>query len=216
MDIKQFKCDVVDSNSWLMVKDKHALLIDAVLNNDLMKRLEYLDDLVVILTHAHFDHIIGLNYIRKLVSNTKVISTALCSEYMGSVYKNMSSVATTYISMAYGINDNTLIKPFTCEKSDMIFDKEIVIDWYGNEIKLKSVQGHSKDGLIVIFNNELLFSGDTLLNHPTVTKFPTGNSKRFWDEDIPFLKSLSHIKLVYPGHGDSNEINTMLQFNIMP
>ena len=69
MDIKQFKCDVVDSNSWLMVKDKHALLIDAVLNNDLMKRLEYLDDLVVILTHAHFDHIIGLNYIRKLVSN---------------------------------------------------------------------------------------------------------------------------------------------------
>lgn len=216
MDIKQFKCDLIDSNSWLIVDNNCGLLIDAVSNQELMKEIEHLDDLVVILTHTHFDHIIGLNDIRKISKSTKVISTRLCSEYITSIYKNMSNVANIYINMAYGINDNTIIKAFTCEKADETFDEELTLEWHDNRIKLKSLQGHSEDGLVVIINDEYLFSGDSLLNIPTVTRFPKGSSEKFWLEDIPYLKTLVHIKRVYPGHGEANDIKTMLQVNKMP
>lgn len=97
MEIKQYVWDVVDSNSWLITEGTSGLLIDAVDSRQLYERLETLDDLTVILTHSHFDHIVGLNRIRELKPQAKVIATKKCSEYVGNIYRNMSSSATAFM-----------------------------------------------------------------------------------------------------------------------
>ncbi|WP_167511415.1 MBL fold metallo-hydrolase [Pseudobutyrivibrio xylanivorans] len=212
MEIKQFTWDVVDSNSWLVVEDGHGLLVDAVDSQDLFDTIAVLKDLIVIVTHCHFDHIVGLNKIRELRSDVKAISTEKCSEYLGNVHRNMSAIATTFVSFYDGeVKRNVKIEPFTCEKADDTFDVIKEFEWYGHKVVLEAVYGHGDDGLLVILDNEYLFSGDTLLGIPTVTSFPRGSTKRFWAEDVPRLRKLSKsARTVYPGHGSPGEIADML------
>ena len=73
--------------------------------------------------------------------------------------------------------------------------------------------GHSNDSLIAIIDEVLVFSGDSLLSIPTVTRFPGGSTKRFWEEDIPKLRTID-AKYVFPGHGQPGIKDEMLNVNI--
>ena len=66
---------------------------------------------------------------------------------------------------------------------------------------------------MVIFDGKYLFSGDSLLSIPTITRFPTGSSKLFCEEDIPRLKEMYYIREVFPGHGQSGNIKEMIEIN---
>ena len=65
VEIKQFVWDIVNSNSWLMVDGNCGLLIDVVNSACLFETIADLDELTIILTHSHFDHIVGLNQLGK-------------------------------------------------------------------------------------------------------------------------------------------------------
>ena len=181
MEIKQFVWDVVDSNSWLLTEGNHGLLFDAVDIENLYRFIDGLEDLTIILTHSHFDHIVGLNRLRELRSGITVIATSLCSENLESVHKNMSSTAEAFMAFYHdGENRNYKIEPFICEAADKTFKDRYMFEWYEHKINLAAVHGHSADGLIAVVDEKLMFSGDTLLSIPTVTRFPSGSSKRFW------------------------------------
>ncbi len=215
MEKKQFVWDMVDSNSWLIKENNNGLLIDAIDSYVLYEELIQLESLTIILTHSHFDHIIGLNRIRELIPDAKVITTRLCSDNLGNVYKNMSSSATAFMVFYSGRND-VEIAPFSCDPADEVFDKEYVFGWNGHRIELLSFHGHSMDSLIAIVDGQIMFSGDTLLSIPTVTRFPSGSTARFWEEDIPRLKKMNGEMLVYPGHGKSGKLADMLAVNKKP
>lgn len=215
MEIKQFTWDVVDANSWLIKENNNGLLIDANGNKVLIKELLKLDSLTIILTHSHFDHIIGLNRVRKLRPDAKVISTKLCSENLGNVYKNMSSSATAFMVFYSGRNDIE-IEQFTCDPAEEVFDNEYIFVWCGHNIRLSSFQGHSSDGLIAVVDGQTMFSGDTLLSIPTVTRFPSGSTARFWEEDMPRLRKMNGEMMVYPGHGKSGRLQDMMETNKKP
>ncbi len=217
MEIKQFVWDVVDSNSWLLTENRIGLLIDVIDSDDLFITIAGLESLTVILTHSHFDHIVGLNRIRKFRPNITVLSTALCSENIGNKFRNMSSTADAFLTFYHqGENRDYKIEPFVCEPANTTFKDQYIFKWCGHCIKLTPVYGHSDDGIIVVLDDRIVFSGDTLLAVPTATRFPSGNSKRFWFEDIPMLKGLKDIELVYPGHGKTGTLKEMLDVNKMP
>lgn len=215
MEIKQFVWDVVDSNSWLIIEDNHGLLIDTIDSLELYEVLSKLESLTVILTHSHFDHIIGLNYIRAIRKDVKVISTKLCCEYLGNIHRNMSSSATAFMAFYSGRND-IQIEPFTCDPTDEVFDDEYAFEWNGHRIGLSAFHGHSSDSLIALMDNKIMFSGDTVLQIPTVTRFPSGSTARFWREDIPRLKEMNSELLVYPGHGNIGRLLDMIALNKEP
>lgn len=214
MEINQFVWDVVDSNSWLIVEDNAGLLIDAIDSPDLYSEIEKLDDLTIILTHSHFDHIYGLNKIRDIYPDAKVLSTKLCSEYLGNVYKNMSSSATAFMVFYSGRND-VQIDPVVCEAADVTFEDNYIFLWKGHNVKLEAFRGHTADSLIAVVDEDSIFSGDTLLSIPTVTRFPSGSTEKFWKEDVPRLKELVG-GIVYPGHRTSGVLEDMLAVNKMP
>ena len=213
MEIRQFVWDVVDSNSWLIVENHRGLLVDAVDADALYQAVRELDDLTIILTHCHFDHICGLNRIRELRPDVKVLATALCSEKIGSKYRNMSSTATAFMAFYNGSYYETA--PMECSPADVTFSERHSFLWCGHCVELIPVHGHSDDSLIARIDH-CLFIGDTLLSIPTVTRFPSGSSKRFWTEDVPLLKKLADIDQVYPGHGKQGELCGMLNGNTPP
>lgn len=217
MVIKQYSWGIVDSNSWLIIEDNHGLLIDAVDDELLYDDCKQLSDLTVIVTHAHFDHIIGLNSIRTIVKNVTVISTAKCSDYMGNVHRNMSAVAAVYLQFyKNGQKKNVEIEPFSCNPSSIAFSDSYQLTWNNHKVCLIAVHGHSDDGLIAIMDDKHLFSGDTLLSIPTITRLPRGSTQRFWNEDIPLLKSLDGSMTVYPGHGYLGRLEDMIAVNKKP
>jgi len=201
VEIRQFPWNVIDSNSWLIIEGSDGLLIDAVDSQALFDSIKNLSSLTVILTHCHFDHIFGLNKIREIRPDATVISTKLCSEYIGNKFRNLSSVATAFTSFYNGGVQSVSIQPFECKPTDLVFEGMKDFFWAGHIVSLHSVYGHSADGLIAVIN-DCIFSGDTLLSISTTTRFPTGNKKRFRDEDIPLLKSFGKEYRVLPGHGD--------------
>lgn len=213
MQIKQFIWDVVDSNSFLITEDNHGLLIDAVDSLDLYDNLDYIDDLVIILTHSHFDHICGLNQIRTIKPNAIVYATRKCSFNIGNQYKNMSSSANAFMTFYSNTPFNASIEPFRCEPVDVVFEDELRLGWNSHDILLTAYHGHSNDSLIAVLNHKYMFSGDTLLSIPTVTRFPGGNTARFWEEDIPKLQRMN-IEKVFPGHGAPGTLEDMISVNV--
>ena len=215
MEIKQFEWDVVDSNSWLITEYNHGLLIDTVDSLKLYEELQKLDSLSIILTHSHFDHIIGLNRIKELRPVVRVISTKLCSKNMGNKFKNMSSSATAFMVFYSGKND-VEIDSFICDPADETFENEYEFTWCGHQIELLAFCGHSEDSLIAIVDGIKMFSGDTILSIPTVTRFPSGSTTRFWEMDMVKLRELNCEMMVYPGHGEPGRLKNMLIVNKKP
>lgn len=215
MEIKQYVWDVVDSNSWLVTEENRGLLVDAIDSEELTIAIKKLDELTIVLTHSHFDHIYGLNKIRKIRPDAKVLSTRLCSENLGNIYRNMSSSANVFIAFYSGRKD-IKIEPFRCDPSEISFENELSFIWNEHKIQLLSFHGHTLDSLIAIIDEKLLFSGDTLLSIPTVTRFPGGSTEKFWMEDVPRLQALNEIKMVYPGHRKPGNLKDMLSINKLP
>ncbi len=215
MEINQIVWDIVDSNSWLITDEKQGLLIDVVDNQELYRAIQQIEHLTIILTHCHFDHIIGLNRIRELRPDVNVIATELCSENIGNIYKNMSASASAFLFFYRGRND-VEIDTFTCASTDIKFKDTYEFVWCGHQIKLQHFYGHSADGLITVIDDRIVFSGDTLLSIPTVTRLPSGSTARFWEEDIVRLRELDGEMLVYPGHGEPGRLKDMLIVNKMP
>ena len=211
MQIQQYIWDVVDSNSWLITENNHGLLIDAVDNQELFEAIQSLESLTIILTHCHFDHICGLNRIREIRPDAKVIATKLCSEHIGNKYRNMSSSADAFLAFyQQGNKRNIHIDSFVCSPAEIVFEIDMRLDWNGHQIMMYAVHGHSADGLVLNLNGKQLFSGDTLLETPTVTRLPGGNTSKFWREDIPLIISMK-TETVYPGHGNKRNTAEMLQ-----
>lgn len=212
MQIRQFMWDVVDSNSWLMEEEDQGLLIDPVDSKALYEELNNIENLIIVLTHSHFDHICGLNRIRKLKPDVKVCTTQQCSCNIGNKHKNLSSSANAFMSFYNGNPYENIIEPITCQPADIVFEDSYNFSWQNHKVELISFYGHSNDSLIAIIDGKYMFSGDSILSIPTVTRFPGGSTTRFWEEDIPKLEKLE-VEMVYPGHGMPGDLKDMVLCN---
>lgn len=223
--IQRYTWDIVDTNTYLVLEENQALIFDPVDSTDLFDAIANVDHIDVILTHSHFDHICGLNKLRRFKSDVRVIATSECSVNIGNIYRNMSSAAEAFLTFYYqnkGIEADissmvASIGTFTCEPADMTFDDDLNFTWCNHSVELIRCFGHSIDSLIALLDGKYLFSGDTLLNIPTTTRFIGGSTAKFWDKDYPMLKGMSSsVEIVFPGHGEAGSISDMLSVNVMP
>ncbi len=216
MNIECYTWDVVNSNSWLVTEGEKGILFDAVENDKLFCDIQRLDELIIVLTHAHFDHIVGLNRLRSLKPSAEVLCTEKCSEYLGNTYRNMSAIAEIFMEF-YKPDEQyeRAIVPFVCEKAEKTFFGHKDFEWCGHRISLECVYGHSDDSLIATIDNRYMFSGDTILSIPTVTRITTGSTKKFWTEDMPKILKMK-VDRVYPGHGPDGGLEEMIKVNSIP
>lgn len=216
IEIQKFTWDYVDSNSYIIYEEENALIVDPIDTGDFWEHLinKEICTATVFLTHEHFDHICGLNRLRKELKCT-VYAHSECSQNICLVKKNMSNVANIISEFNGSVSkEMPYLPPFSCRPADKLFNKRVKMRWCDHDIVFIPTPGHSPGSACMIFDNVILMSGDTLLGVPTITRFPGGNREIFRDTTLPILYALKdQIQYVLPGHGSGGRIEDMILKN---
>jgi len=205
--IKVFKSNLIASNMYFLIYDHNVIIIDPCISNEALKyikenslRVDY-----IFLTHEHYDHISGVNWLKELF-NCKVICCKECAEAIQDPKLNFSKYFDVLMELSPNdeeMNNPINVEPYSCF-ADIILENQKTIEWKGSKINFISTPGHSKGSTCILVNNKYLFSGDSLLrDYPAVTRLKGGSSKLYKELTLKYLKSLSSDILVFPGHFDS-------------
>ena len=192
--IKQFVNSPLQNNNYLICdeKSKEAVLIDCSFPTDDMMNwateqgfnLKY-----ILLTHGHFDHVLGVHYYHQHY-DLKVFLSKLDR----SLIENAKRYAIHFQVDAPDAED---VQFFTSTDS-------FAVGQY--VIQVIVTPGHTPGG-VCYFVDHHLFSGDTLF-HGTCgrTDFPEGNEKMMQESLKKLFKNLPDETIVYPGHGATTTI----------
>lgn len=144
----------------------------------------------ILLTHGHFDHIIG---VKGVLENYHVPVYAYEDE------KELLEDARINCSVQVG--QMTTVMGVHYKKKNEVFEAA------GFPVRLIATPGHTKGSCCFYFEkNECLFSGDTLfLESVGRTDLPTGNGSQIV-KSVQELMELPAETYVYPGHGPATTI----------
>lgn len=206
-DVFAFSMAPIDSKMYCIIRNQRALVIDAVISEEAISFLKEneVQDLTIILTHEHIDHICGVNKLRELLQ-----CNVICSAKCANLIKNSRKNGSLYFEGMYSlrsIDEQQAISKlnlagYVCE-SDESFDVEVNFIWENLKIKCIELPGHSIGGIGIIINEKYIFSGDNFIpNVSTITKLPGGNKKEYEKITKVFFDNLSSGSVIYPGHGD--------------
>lgn len=149
----------------------------------------------ILLTHAHFDHIYGMNVILSrfpqcvvYVANENGKETLNDAKKNGSKYTEEGPIV---------IKNGTLVE----------FYSEGMKLWEDVPINVLYTPGHSDDSVCFIVEG-MFFTGDTLIKGiRTVTKLKTGSKEKL-SETLKLIETFKGRGLVvYPGHEDMFELD---------
>lgn len=150
----------------------------------------------IFLTHAHFDHIYGVNEILSCFPSCRLyVANGYGKELLFDAKKNASK---------YTEDGPMVVK----ENALVSFYSDDIKLWEGTPLKVLYTPGHSDDSVCLIVN-DMLFTGDTLIkNIRTVTKLKTGSREKLMDT-IVLLEGLKGSGLTaYPGHEEEFQLDT--------
>ncbi len=193
----QFDNVPVPSNTYLLVNEasKKCIVIDPGTKEQVNVR-DYIQSQelnldYIILTHEHFDHCWGVNYLLELFP-AKVVATQLCAEWV--------QTPMNYFNQLYYNSDEM----YQITQVDVkVEDVDWKMMWGDESIVFISTPGHSNKGMCIEIGG-CLFTGDTILyrTKPFLKK-RYGASKQELKKSIEkiFLTYPSETK-IFPGHGE--------------
>ncbi len=191
---------IVYSNCYGVVSDEAAIVIDpGKCKPEVVNFLKSNKDkeTLILLTHAHYDHISGADELRE-ITGAKIAIGATEAPSLRNPHFNLTD------------SIRTGMKPFY---ADIIFcdEQEITV----GDITVKAIEtpGHTKGSMCYLIENNL-FTGDTLFYESVGrTDLPGGDS-----DDL--LSSLNRIMLtfddnikVFSGHGEPTTIGHEREYN---
>lgn len=144
----------------------------------------------ILLTHGHFDHLGGVNQIRKL-TGAKVLIHENDADCLLDPRRNLSVLAG--MSMVLEPADDYLKETETVSLGELV-------------IRVIHTPGHSKGGICLLAEDQL-FAGDTLFNTSIGrTDFADGDLNELLNEIETKLFILDDATTVLPGHGENTTI----------
>ena len=212
MEIQTYSFYPIDARMYIIAENGKAVIIDPCVSEEAKKYLQSqnIEDIIVLLTHEHYDHISGVNWLRGNFPKTRVVCSEACSKAIMSPHKNLSA----YYEILFMGKDpevheyvkNMEVPPYSCG-ADETFQGQTEWSWEGHQISMVETPGHSKGSCCILFDKECMFSGDTLVTgHETILRLPGGSKKDFAEITMPLLNSLDGEWMVYPGHGEPQKL----------
>lgn len=203
MEIRRLTTPMLGANTYLLSEAGRALVVDPHAGEEgrcfLRQHAATLD--YAILTHEHYDHVSGSNWVRETYGCPVVCSRA-CADRLGDPRTNMSHYWESLCQL-HGCEAD--VAPGLSRDyrgvADLTFEGQWELEWQGHRLLLKETPGHSPGSICLLVDGHILFSGDSLTGeHPTVLRFPGGSRRGYREQTLPWLLSLPDSVVVHPGH----------------
>ena len=204
MRIKTFVKGPIDANNYLLTDEESndAILIDCSDSDNL-----YIEEIkkegvnlkYILLTHGHFDHILGCNAFSRTFGIDIYVGEQDLEQikYAPDMTMNLGGVRIPEItSVNKTVSDGDIFKLGKME------------------LKAISTPGHTEGGMCYLSNDGKLFSGDTLFNQSVGrTDFMGGSFDKIRQSVCDKLFKLPDDTVVYTGHGPKTTIGYEKQYN---
>ncbi len=203
MKLLQFSVGVVGTNCYFVVNEetKHTIIIDPGDEADRLGHALDENELVpeaILLTHAHFDHIMAVD---------EFVDAYRLPVYIHEADADMLTQPQ--------LNSGAMIGRSVTAKADHFLRDGDVLHLAGMDISVLHTPGHTPGGACFYFPDEgIVFSGDTLFCESVGrTDLPGGSMSALVRSIKEKLLKLSDLTIVYPGHGEPTKIGTEKQYN---
>lgn len=191
MIIKKFILGPIENNNYLLIDEsvQEAILIDCTeespeIENALKEsgaKLKY-----ILLTHGHFDHVLGVNAFKKKYPECKVLLHEDDRDLLASI-KTFAQ--------------NFMLGDVENQQVDEYIKSDDIINFADKEVKVIHTPGHTQ-GCVCYLIGDDLFSGDTLFYESVGrTDLPGGSYEQIKSSIKEKLFVLDDNIKVYPGHG---------------
>ncbi|WP_110931386.1 MBL fold metallo-hydrolase [Paenibacillus bouchesdurhonensis] len=196
LNIETFSLGPLQTNAYLIRGEDEgkAIIIDPGMNPaPLIRRIEGLEIEAILLTHAHFDHIGGVEDIRRLKK---------CPVYLHSLESGWLTTPALNGSLRWA----EVSPPIQSEPAEYELAEGQKLKLIGHEFTVYHTPGHSPGSVSFLCGNDL-FSGDVLFRMSVGrSDLPGGREADLYNSIRGKLYRLSDEVIVYPGHGPKTTI----------
>ena len=198
MNIEIFTAGPIDANNYLLTDGDEAVLIDcSEVKPEILKELDGKKLKYILLTHGHFDHVLGVNGMREKTGAKVLVN-------QNDIQRMEESAQ---IMQTFGVQG------VETPKADEYINDGDTVKFGNTTIKAIATPGHTEGGMCYLIDGKL-FSGDTLFKD-TVGRcdLPGGNFKKLSDSVKNKLFTMDENTVVYPGHGPETTIGYEKKYN---
>ncbi len=203
----RFVMPAISSNMYVTIAGEEAFVVDPCISEEALGllRANKVTKATVFLTHEHYDHISGVNWLRENASDVEVICSEECSQRIKNPEKNFAKFWDVMMmdkpDELKAIGLKVADRSYSCS-ADKSFGDSFTMNWKGHTIVAKKAPGHSPGGALLFFDELVLFSGDNLVEgHDVICKFPGGSKQEYETITRPMLENVDDSTFIMPGHG---------------
>ncbi|XEC93591.1 MBL fold metallo-hydrolase [Paenibacillus tarimensis] len=205
LNIETFVLGPLQTNAYLVTQEtgSKGIVIDPGMNpGKLVERIRQrsIEVEAILLTHAHFDHMGGVDQVRREF-NCPVYIHDLEADWLTDPRKNGS------------MRWSEVTPPLSTDAAEYALDEGQMLKLIGLEFRVFHTPGHSP-GSVSFLHGDHLFSGDVLFRGSVGrTDLPGGSERDLFDSIRGKLFKLSPEIAVYPGHGPRSTIGYEMKNN---
>ena len=209
-EIYRFPYELVDSNMYFIPSGDTGVVIDPNENDELLSLFEQYStkQIYIVLTHEHYDHTIGVTWLQSKIESSLFCHQA-CADAISVEEGNDPKTLAIILSIRDAADGGNRRDEFMSTakhyslKADETFDKECELKAGDVNLRCIPAPGHSRGSSLYILGHEVVFTGDSLIQHtPTILRLRGSDKIAYNQMTIPFLKSLDHNIMAFPGHGE--------------
>jgi len=197
---------VIDSSMYIVPADGSCLVIDPCVSEEAENLLgvSCVKDCLILLTHEHYDHISGVNWLRERLP-CRVICSESCAGRIADPKKNLAAyfkaVALQKSEAEREVLEGCLDPGYAC-RADQTYTGRLEFCWGGLALALREAPGHSPGSQIIEIGGRWYFTGDSLIpGTRLVTNLPGGDRKLYNEKTRPYLEAVPPGSILFPGHG---------------
>ena len=204
MEIERFINPIAQENTYLLKGETSCIVIDP--GSDPKAVIDAISSsglvlIAILLSHAHFDHIMGLSALKQHFPDALI--------YLHEAEKTWPKAP------EYNASRLLLGKDVLAPDADCFYKIGLSLDLGEFHFKVLETPGHSIGGVSLVFDtSQLVFTGDALF-YEAIGRWdlPTGNYEQLRHSIEAQLFTLPEHYQIFPGHGSSSSIGHEIHFN---